>query len=247
MYGVNTTFPSGYSSCARQLHSSMCAFVQNVVVPSMGDSITEGTVADIHKYQRDPVEENEPILTLETDKVCRACERSVTLLPMLRLQIVIVALSQVSIEVRSPLQGTLQAILVQVDDNVHIGQVIALVDESSHADMLSGSQSASQQTYDALADAASEVSDKTLKGHKARIRFPPRRTSDGHVISAMPAVDQQKYINRTSSSQEKPQPEKIPTFGDHTVSPQKFIVSHFVPRRTLSAREMDAIMLGGAE
>ena len=60
----------GNSSSARYLHSSVCAFVQNVVVPSMGDSITEGTVAEIHKRQDDPVEEDEPILTLETDKVC---------------------------------------------------------------------------------------------------------------------------------------------------------------------------------
>jgi len=34
----------------------------------MGDSITEGTVAEIRKRQNDVVEEDEAILTLETDK-----------------------------------------------------------------------------------------------------------------------------------------------------------------------------------
>lgn len=167
--------------------------------------------------------------------------------PYITSKAAIVALVQVAIEVRSPQQGTLQAILVQADDNVHIGQVVAVVDDCSTAAGRSGSQNATQQIYDALADAASELSDKSLKGHKARIRFPPRRTSDGHVISAMPAVDQQKYINRTSISQEKPRPETVLNFGEHDGHAQQCTVAPFVPRRTLSEREMDSIMLGGAE
>lgn len=60
----------GYCSGARYLHSWPFALAQNVVVPSMGDSITEGTVAEIRKGQNDVVEEDEAILTLETDKAC---------------------------------------------------------------------------------------------------------------------------------------------------------------------------------
>ena len=159
------------------------------------------------------------------------------------------AVTQVSIEVRSPQYGVIQALLVQPDDIVQIGQLIALVDDSSSmSKQQPGVQSSNQQAYDALADAASEVSDKTLRGHKARIRFPPRRTSDGHVISAMPAVDQQTYIDRSHSSKESPRAVKMrKNIGEQKSPPGNQTVTAFVPRRILTEREMEAIMLGGAE
>eukprot|EP00892_Ulva_mutabilis_P007035 jgi/Ulvmu1/4703/UM002_0434.1 len=155
----------------------------------------------------------------------------------------------VSIDVRSPANGTIQALLVQVDDTVQIGQVIALVDDSSSSpNKITAPQTPAQSTYEALTDAASEVSDRSLKGHKARIRFPPRRTHDGHVISAMPAVDQQKYINRSSSSQETSQSaEAQPSADNQRVQKQSAAVASYIPRRSLSEREMDAIMQGGAD
>jgi len=142
----------------------------------------------------------------------------------------------------------MQALLVKVDDVVQIGQVVALIDENSATKQAHGVQISSQSAYDALTDAASELSDKTLKGHKARIRFPPRRTSDGHVISAMPAVDQPKYINRSSSTLETSWiAQTKPSSGGQNAQVQNPRLSNYIPRRTLSDREMDAIMLGGAD
>lgn len=44
-----------------------------MVVPSMGDSITEGSIAAVLKATNDPVEEDEAIAQIETDKVSFEC------------------------------------------------------------------------------------------------------------------------------------------------------------------------------
>lgn len=59
-----------------------------VQVPPLGESITDGTIASILKKPGDSVEEDEPLLQIETDKV--------------------------TIDVRSPQAGTVETILVSV-------------------------------------------------------------------------------------------------------------------------------------
>lgn len=59
-----------------------------VLVPPLGESITDGTIASILKQPGDSVEEDEPLLQIETDKV--------------------------TIDVRSPQTGTVEAILVSL-------------------------------------------------------------------------------------------------------------------------------------
>ena len=58
----------------------------NVQVPSMGDSITEGTIAAVLRQQGESVAEDETILQIETDKV--------------------------TIDVRAPKAGKLEAVMV---------------------------------------------------------------------------------------------------------------------------------------
>ena len=40
-----------------------------VVMPQMGDSVTEGTILEWHKQEGDSVEADEPIVEISTDKV----------------------------------------------------------------------------------------------------------------------------------------------------------------------------------
>lgn len=54
------------------LHSCAAALAIDVVVPSMGDSITEGSISSVLKAANDSVEEDEPLIQIETDKV-RGC------------------------------------------------------------------------------------------------------------------------------------------------------------------------------
>src|SRR5439155_2806187 len=72
-----------------------------VVMPQMGESITEGTVSKWLKSVGDRVEKDEPLLEISTDKV--------------------------DAEVPSPAGGTLLEIKVKEGDTVEVGAVLALV------------------------------------------------------------------------------------------------------------------------
>jgi 2-oxoglutarate dehydrogenase E2 component (dihydrolipoamide succinyltransferase) len=73
-----------------------------VKVPTLGESVTEATVGQWLKQPGDPVSADEPVVSLETDKV--------------------------AIEVPSPVAGVLGAHLVKVGDTVNIGTVLTTVE-----------------------------------------------------------------------------------------------------------------------
>lgn len=79
----------------------------DVEVPALGESITEGTLAQWLKKPGEAVAADEPIASLETDKV--------------------------SVEVPSPISGVLTEQLVEEGDNVAVGAVIARIDEKATA------------------------------------------------------------------------------------------------------------------
>ena len=80
---------------------------QDVVLPSLGESITEGTVTRWLKNVGDSIEVDEPLLEVSTDKV--------------------------DTEVPSPIAGIVQAIMVQEDDTVEVGGVLARIGSSAPA------------------------------------------------------------------------------------------------------------------
>lgn len=79
----------------------------DVKVPTLGESITEATLGEWLKNPGDPVQLDEPIASLETDKV--------------------------SVEVGSPVAGVMGDQLVKVGDTVEVGAVIAVVSEGGAA------------------------------------------------------------------------------------------------------------------
>jgi 2-oxoglutarate dehydrogenase E2 component (dihydrolipoamide succinyltransferase) len=79
----------------------------DVHVPTLGESITEGTLAQWLKKPGEAVKLDEPIASLETDKV--------------------------TVDVPSPVAGVLTEQLVQEGDNVAVGAVIARIDENAAA------------------------------------------------------------------------------------------------------------------
>src|SRR3954466_3118637 len=79
----------------------------DVQVPTLGESITEGTLAQWLKKPGEVVAEDEAIATLETDKV--------------------------SVDVPSPVAGVLTEQLVREGDNVAVGAVIARIDQNATA------------------------------------------------------------------------------------------------------------------
>src|SRR5215210_2366026 len=79
----------------------------DVKVPTLGESITEGTLAQWLKKPGDAVAADEAIASLETDKV--------------------------SVEVPSPVAGVLSEQLVKEGDTVAVGAAIARIDEGGAA------------------------------------------------------------------------------------------------------------------
>jgi 2-oxoglutarate dehydrogenase E2 component (dihydrolipoamide succinyltransferase) len=79
----------------------------DIQVPALGESITEGTLAQWLKKPGEKVAADEPIASLETDKV--------------------------SVEVPSPIAGVLTEQLVKEGDTVAVGAPIARIDENATA------------------------------------------------------------------------------------------------------------------
>ena len=74
---------------------------KKILVPALGESVTEATVSKWLKNQGEKVSADEPIVELETDKV--------------------------NVEVPSPLSGTLSSIQVYEGDTVEVGALLGLV------------------------------------------------------------------------------------------------------------------------
>ena len=86
---------------------------EDVTMPELGESVTEGTITQWLKSVGDKVEVDEPLLEVSTDKV--------------------------DTEIPSPVAGTLVEILANEDDTVDVGAVIARIGDENAA--ASGSQS----------------------------------------------------------------------------------------------------------
>ena len=76
-------------------------------MPQMGESIAEGTVSKWLKQVGDPVERDEPILEISTDKV--------------------------DAEIPSPESGTLVEVRIQEGETVEIGTIVAYIDTEAGA------------------------------------------------------------------------------------------------------------------
>ena len=72
-----------------------------ILVPSLGESVTEATVSKWLKQVGEHVNADEPLVELETDKV--------------------------NVEVPSPLNGTLSSISVKEGDSVEVGALLGIV------------------------------------------------------------------------------------------------------------------------
>lgn len=81
--------------------------MSEVVLPALGESVTEGTVTRWLKKVGDQVAVDEPLVEVSTDKV--------------------------DTEIPSPFAGTLQQIMVQEDETVAVGAVLAIVGGGSEA------------------------------------------------------------------------------------------------------------------
>ena len=96
---------------------------ENVQLPALGESVTEGTVTRWLKAVGDEVAVDEPLLEVSTDKV--------------------------DTEIPSPVAGVLEQILVQEDDTVEVGATLAVIGDGSG----SGAEQAAPEAEQAAAEA----------------------------------------------------------------------------------------------
>ena len=95
-----------------------------ILVPSLGESITEATVSKWHKQIGEQVNSDEPLVELETDKV--------------------------NVEVPSPLSGTLTAIKVKEGDTIQVGGLLGLINEGSEKIASTDNQPSKKKQTDPL-------------------------------------------------------------------------------------------------
>lgn len=81
--------------------------MSEIIVPQLGESIVEGTIAAWLKNPGDTVQEGEPIVQLETDKV--------------------------NLEINAESSGVLQKVLRQTGETVQVGEAIGIIDEAGTA------------------------------------------------------------------------------------------------------------------
>ena len=79
----------------------------SVTMPALGESVSEGTVTRWLKAEGDHVNVDEPLLEVSTDKV--------------------------DTEIPSPVEGTLQKIIVQIDQTVPVGAELAIIADGAAA------------------------------------------------------------------------------------------------------------------
>ena len=75
-----------------------------VIMPRLGQEMTQGTIVEWYKKEGEQVEQGEPLFQVETEKA--------------------------TMDVEAEVSGTLKQILVDVDKEVPVGQVVAILTKS---------------------------------------------------------------------------------------------------------------------
>ncbi|HTO82843.1 MAG TPA: 2-oxoglutarate dehydrogenase complex dihydrolipoyllysine-residue succinyltransferase, partial [Methylomirabilota bacterium] len=103
----------------------------NIVVPALGESVTEATVAKWLKAAGEPVKADEPLLELETDKV--------------------------TLEVFAPAAGTLSEIRVDAGSTVEVGAVLGVIGDGAAAASAPAAKAPAKEPEKPAAKAAAAV------------------------------------------------------------------------------------------
>ena len=130
-----------------------------VKVPALGESITEATLGQWLKMPGDPVKADEPVASLETDKV--------------------------AIEVPSPVDGVMGDQLVAVGDTVAVGAAIARIESGSGMP----AAASPEQAVPAATPVNPEGAGENVELRSDQAGAPdPAEEDDGHHLTLSPAV-----------------------------------------------------------
>lgn len=136
--------------------------MSDIIVPAMGESITEGTISKWLVKEGDSVGQGDVLLELETDKV--------------------------NLEISAEEAGVVQKILRQEGDTVVIGEAVGLIGNDSGAEATGAREAAATQAPEAPSVATSQTSVES--GGKAVEKSAPPipSNSDGNGQTASPSA-----------------------------------------------------------
>ena len=216
--------------------ASRALATQRFPVPTMGDSITEGTLLSLHKKVGDYVAIEELLAMVETDKV--------------------------TVEVRAPASGTIKALFYNPNDNVLVGADLVEIDVGAGGAGAGGAGAAATAPASAAttpppkpaaaaspppppsapSPAAAAVATSVRLhpgGRPSLIKFPPRGAAAIAAAKAKPVAASAAAALPLSSRFEdgKPSPPGTITFAE--------LPKRFRPK-PLSKEEIEAVEMGGA-
>ncbi|WP_297666476.1 2-oxoglutarate dehydrogenase, E2 component, dihydrolipoamide succinyltransferase [uncultured Corynebacterium sp.] len=150
---------------------------EDVTMPELGESVTEGTITQWLKSVGDKVEVDEPLLEVSTDKV--------------------------DTEIPSPVAGTLVEILANEDDTVDVGEVIARIGDenaaksgSSDSDSDDSADSSEADEFASEDKAEPKAEEKKAEAkqaeEKAEVKTEAKSESKSDSKSSKPAAKQSK-------------------------------------------------------
>jgi pyruvate dehydrogenase E2 component (dihydrolipoamide acetyltransferase) len=132
---------------------------EEIKLPALGESVTEGTVTRWLKSVGDTVEVDEPLLEVSTDKV--------------------------DTEVPSPVAGTVQQILVQEDETVEVGTVLAIVGSGAAAEAAPAEQAPAAEAPKAEAPKAEAPKAEAPKAEQAAEPAKPAPSAGGSYLTPL--------------------------------------------------------------
>lgn len=145
-----------------------------VVMPQMGESVTEGTVTAWLKEIGDFVERDEPLFEITTDKV--------------------------DAEVPSPLAGVLVERLAKVGDTVEINTVVAVLDTEAKPGEVSAASSEAAPAPAKAASASSGAASASSGGTATALATPPAAATSAASSTSSNGVPSREELRRTRST-----------------------------------------------
>ncbi|CAH0478536.1 unnamed protein product [Peronospora belbahrii] len=146
-----------------------------IPVPSMGDSISEGTVVNWMKKSGDYVAEDEVVVVLETDKV--------------------------SVDVRAPKAGTITSTLVNLDETVTIGEPLFQMKLGGEAPVATASTPAAgdalnSTTSDLVTISASAADSTSTAGPDQAAASAPASSDVGMLLATPTRTSRREKMSR---------------------------------------------------
>src|SRR5690242_20282797 len=154
----------------------------SVVMPQLGESVTEGTVTRWLKKEGEHVTADEPLLEVSTDKV--------------------------DTEIPSPASGILRGIAVDEDETVAVGAQLAVIDDGASGDAAPGADDSASSAPAEAAEAARPAAPAPTQASTAQASTA--QADSAEADSAQPEAAEQAPASSDGWSSQGSQPNYAP-------------------------------------